>query len=87
MNSTAITLRPNGSMTLPKKMRSKYNTMHYIAMEVPEGVLLKPVEEIQYYEEADGSFGLRFPMGIEAGKLASMMKKANKQMEKKAKRS
>jgi hypothetical protein len=77
MYSKTITLRPNGSLTLPKKMRDKHKTIHYIAIEVPDGVLLKPVsDEIEYYENEDGSFGLRFPNGIEAGTLAKMMRTA-----------
>ena len=76
MYSTTITLRPNGSMTLPKKLRTKHQTIHYIAMEVPEGVLLKPIEEIQYYEKKDGTVGVHFPYGIEAGRLAKMMRTA-----------
>ena len=82
MYSTTITLRPNGSMTLPKKLRSKHKTIHYIAMEVPEGVLLKPIrEEIEYYEKNDGTVGLRFPYGIEAGKLADMFDEAIQRLE------
>lgn len=81
MLSKPITLRPNGSLTLPKKMRDKHKTIHYMAVEVPEGVLLKPIDDIEYYEHKDGSFGLRFPQGIEAGKLAKMMRKAMKQLD------
>ena len=81
MYSTTITLRPNGSMTLPKKLRGKYKTIHYIAIEVPEGVLLKPLEEIEYYEEKGGSFGLRFPYGIDAGRLADMFDDANRRID------
>ena len=81
MYSTTITLRPNGSMTLPKKLRSKHQTIHYIAMEVPEGVLLKPIEEIEYYEKKDGTVGLHFPYGIEAGRLAKMMRAAMEKLD------
>ena len=81
MITATITLRPNGSMTLPKKVRNKFNTIHYMVVEVPEGVLLKPIEEIQYYEERDGSFGVRFPYGIRAGKLAAMMRTAIAELE------
>lgn len=77
MYSTTITLRTNGSMTLPKKIRGKYKTIHYIVTEVPGGVFLKPIEEIEYYEEVDGTFGLRFPYGIDAGKLADMFEESN----------
>ena len=81
MYSTTITLRPNGSMTLPKKLRTKYQTIHYIAMEVPEGVLLKPLEEIEYYEKKDGTVGVHFPYGIEMNRLLGMVRKANDELD------
>jgi hypothetical protein len=73
-------------MTLPKKLRGKFQTIHYIAQEVPDGVLLRPVEEVQYYENPDGSFGVKFPYGIEAGKLAKMMRKAMKELDQEEKK-
>lgn len=83
MDSTPITIRPNGSMTLPKKIRDEFQTVHFMAMKVDDGVMLKPIrEEIEYYEEKDGSFGLRFPYGIEAGRLAKMMRTANARIDK-----
>ncbi len=86
MYSTTITLRPNGSMTLPKKLRSKYPTIHFVAMEVDEGVLLRPVrDEIEYYEKEDGTVGLHFPHGIEAGKLADMFEETIMKIEKEEK--
>ena len=82
MYSTTITLRPNGSMTLPKKLRSKYQTIHYIAIEVPEGVLLKPMEEIEYYEKPDGTVGVHFPYGMEMNRLLSMVRNVNDELDK-----
>ena len=77
MYSTTITLRPNGSMTLPKKLRDEFTTIHFMAMKVDGGVMLRPIrEEIEYYEKSDGTVGLHFPYGIEAGRLAKMMRVA-----------
>lgn len=83
MDSTPITLRPNGSMTLPKKLRDEFKTVHFMAMKVDGGVMLKPIrEEIEYYEKKDGTVGLHFPYGIEAGKLADMMHAAIEELDK-----
>lgn len=78
MTSTPVTIRSNGSMTLPKKLRDEFQTVHFMAMKVDDGVLLRPIrEEIEYYEEKDGSFGVRFPKGIEMNRLLVMIKEAN----------
>jgi hypothetical protein len=45
-------------------------------------LVIRPIEEIMYYERKDGSFGLRFPMGIEAGKLGKMLRSAAQKVEK-----
>ena len=83
MDSTPITLRPNGSMTLPKKLRDEFKTIHFMAMKVDGGVMLRPIrEEIEYYEKKDGTVGLHFPYGIEAGRLADMFDEAIKDLEK-----
>lgn len=93
MFSTAITLRPNGSMTLPKKIRDEFPTAHFIVMKVDGGVFLKPVlEEIEYYEKGDGTVGLHFPYGMEMGKFAHLMRAAKDELDreeekKKARRS
>ena len=83
MDSTPITLRPNGSMTLPKKLRDTFKTVHFMAMKVDGGVMLRPIrEEIEYYEKDDGTVGLHFPYGIEAGRLAKMMRTAIGELDK-----
>ena len=74
-------------MTLPKKLRSKYRTIHYIALEVSEGVLLKPIDDVEYYEEKDGSRGLRFAQGIAISDLLKHVSKANAEIEKGQKKS
>ena len=43
MFSTTITLRPNGSMTLPKKLRDAFKTRHFLLVEVAEGILMIPI--------------------------------------------
>lgn len=32
-------------------------------------IFTKPILDTVYYEEKDGSFGVRFPMGVEAREL------------------
>lgn len=73
----SLTLWGNGAVTLPKEWREKYGTKHFIARENERGYLvIMPVVESEYYEEADGSFGLRFPMGVEPGELAQQWEAA-----------
>lgn len=83
MFSTAITLRPNGSMTLPKKIRDEFQTAHFIVMKVEGGVFLRPIrEEIEYYKKDDGMVGLHFPYGMEAGRLADMFEETIEKIDK-----
>ena len=70
-------------MTLPKKLRDEFQTIHFMAMKVDGGVMLKPIrEEIEYYEKKDGTVGLHFPYGIDAGRLADMFEEAIEKIEK-----
>lgn len=87
--SHTLSMWGNGAVTLPKKWRSKFHTRYFMAIEVSQGLLIKPIEEIQYYEEKNGGFGLRFPYGIDAGRLADLFEEANRKIdaEKKKKRS
>ena len=81
--SKTVTLRPNGSVTIPKAFRVKHPTPHYLIEEIPGGFVFKPIrEEIEYYKKKDGTVGLHFPYGIEAGKLASMFEEAIQTLEK-----
>ena len=66
-----------GQVTLPKAWRKQYKTDHYIAQETPQGLLIKPLVDVFYYEDGDDYFGLNFPTGIDAKELAITLKKAN----------
>lgn len=66
-----------GQVTLPKKWRDKVNAEYFIAEETPQGLLLKPLVEATYYEIDEENYGLHFPQGINAGKLAAELKKAH----------
>lgn len=74
MTSQALSMWGNGAVTLPKEWRDQYPTKHFMAVETAEGLLIKPIVDIDYYERDDGAIGLKFPMGIEAGELLKMMK-------------
>ena len=82
MITTTLSLHTNGAVTLPKEWREQFPTKHYMAMETQEGLLIKPIMDIDYYERSDGSFGLRFPHGIDAGELSEKMHEALADMKK-----
>lgn len=66
-----------GQITLPKKWRDKVKTQNVIIEEIPQGLLIKPLTQSVYYEIDEGNFGINFPLGIRADKLANELKKAN----------
>lgn len=66
-----------GQVTLPKKWRDKVGTEHFIAEETPQGLLIKPITEVVYYEMDDENFGLHFSTGISSSTLLANLKKAN----------
>jgi len=77
MNPQTLTLWANGAVTLPKEWREQYPTSLFLVEETADGnLLIKPILDSVYYEEKDGSFGVRFPTGMEAGELLKRMKKA-----------
>lgn len=76
-NVGMLKLFGKGQITLPKKWRDKVKTRYFIAEDTPQGLLIKPLIESTYYEIDEDNFGLHFPTGIEAGKLAQHLKKAN----------
>jgi bifunctional DNA-binding transcriptional regulator/antitoxin component of YhaV-PrlF toxin-antitoxin module len=65
-----------GQVTLPKEWRSKYDTDQFMAIETPQGLLIKPIEPIVYFED-DSAFGLEFPTGIPAEELQHNLETAN----------
>lgn len=69
-----------GQITLPKSWRDKQATKNFIATETPQGLLIKPLTEVQYYQYDDSHFGLHFPLGISADQLAEELTKANGQI-------
>lgn len=69
-----------GQITLPHKWRKRVNAKHVIIEEVPQGLLIRPLVPTLYYEPNEATFGLNFPTGIEAGKLAADLKKVNERL-------
>jgi len=68
----------NGAVTLPKKWRDRFQTKNFLAEEDASGNLtIKPVDSIAYYENDDGSFGVRAPHGIPMETFLGMFKKAH----------
>jgi len=82
--SSTLTIRPNGSVTLPKEWRDQYPTRHFIAELTPDGLLIKPILKTEYYEQADGSFGLRFPYGMDMEEFEQEIEKSLKKPSKRA---
>lgn len=74
---TTLKVFGKGQITLPKDWRDKVHTEYFVAEEIPQGLLLKPIIESTYYEIDEENFGLHFPQGIPASKLARELKKAN----------
>lgn len=90
MVNGTLTLWGNGAVTLPKEWREKYDTKHFLAREDAQGYLvIMPIVDVQYYEQTDGTCGLKFPSGIEAGELLHLFEQATASLsaeEKKGKR-
>lgn len=65
-----------GQITLPKARRSKFKTKHFIGIETPEGLLIKPVlqeSDLVYYEDSEG-FWLYSSSWINPEELISSIK-------------
>ncbi len=84
MVDETLTLWDNGAVTLPKEWREKYGTRHFIARENERGYLvIMPILDVEYWEKKDGSFGLHFPTGIEAGELLKIWDETEKKIRRK----
>lgn len=75
-----LCVQKTGMITLPKKWRDRHPAQRLIAEETPEGLLIRPVSEIEYYEDPDGSFGLRFPLGMDMRRFQKMFHAAEKRL-------
>ncbi len=81
MTSETLTLWENGAVTLPKEWRERYGTRHFLAKENERGYLvIMPIFDVEYYEEPDGTCGVRFPSGIEMGEFAELWKEGMKKV-------
>lgn len=81
MIDETLTLWENGAVTLPKEWRERYDTKHFIAREDARGYLvIMPIVDVEYYEHPDGTCGLRFPTGIEAGELIKLWERAEENL-------
>lgn len=76
-----LSVQKTGMITLPKKWRDRHPGNQIVAEETPEGLLLRSISEIEYYEEPDGSFGLRFPLGMEMKRFLRMFQETRKKVE------
>lgn len=79
-NITTAKIFGTGQITLPKAWRDKVKANIFIVEEVSQGLLIKPLVPSLYYETDSQNFGINFPTGIEAGKLAKELKKANERL-------
>ena len=68
-----LSVQKTGMITLPKKWRDQHPTNTMIAEETPQGLLIKPLSDTEYWEDDKGNFGLHFPMGISPAELADRM--------------
>jgi len=79
MVNTTLTLWGNGAVTLPKKWRERYGTKHFLAKENESGhLVIMPIMDMEYYEDEDGTCGLRFPHGIHPTALIELWDQAAK---------
>lgn len=69
-----------GAVTLPKAWRDRCGTKLFMAVETPAGLLIKPIVEVEYYENSPKDFGLRFPQGMETEKFLQLFKKAHEKV-------
>ncbi len=72
-----LNVQKTGMITLPKKWRDRYPANIVIAEETPEGLLIKPYSDVEYWEDEKGNCGLHFPHGIPAADLVQKLQHAS----------
>ena len=86
MTSETLNMWGKGAITLPKEWRERYGTKHFLAKENEQGhLVIAPIVNREYYEDTDGSFGLRFPMGVHPKELLELWDEAEQNMPKEQK--
>ena len=86
MISETLNLWDNGAVTLPKEWRERYGTKHFLAKEDTNGYLvIMPIIDVEYYENSDTEFGVRFPHGIEPAELIKLFNEAEEEIQKEEK--
>lgn len=76
-----LSVQKTGMITLPKKWRDRNPATQVLVEDTPNGLLIRPISEIEYYEEPDGSFGLRFPLGMDMSRFLHEFQSARKRVE------
>lgn len=74
-----LTVFGRGQVTLPKKMRDKFKTRHYIAQDTKDGILIRPLymEQQVHFKEGKGEISLSFTPPVDAETLLTDLRKAN----------
>jgi hypothetical protein len=79
---TPLKVFGTGQVTLPKRLRDKYDAEYYIAEETEIGILLRPLTKAFFYQKAIDDFGLKFPGGMAASAVSKKLKQANASLSK-----
>ena len=74
-----LTMFGRGQITLPKRMRDKFKTKHFIAQDTKDGVLIRPLylDTKVSYKEDKGKTSLSFTPPIDAETLLQHLTDAN----------
>lgn len=82
-----LSVQKTGMITLPKAWRERHPSTFVIAQETPEGLLIRPYSDIEYWEDSDGNYGIRMPGGIDAERLLGMLQHSRAEIEHQERRS
>jgi hypothetical protein len=86
MITQTLSMYGQGAVTLPKQWRDQHPTKHFLAVETADGLLIKPIIDVTYFEEKDGTRGIRFPMNADGHEILNMIRKANAALDRKEKK-